>query len=536
MPRCISSATRKNRSRRSRRTPRAPGTLEEAPHINRATLKAKGLRRRGASSASRRRFRAPSSCRSSSTSSCSAKSSAKTKLGLTDEQLNDWNFSILRDGLGFSDAADRGGVGAHLRPHDGRGRAVPQGRAPRRLRLRDAVRQVRLALHPAARARRHDGGRAAVGLSGAISKTINLPQTATIADVKEAYRYSWERMIKAVALYRDGSKLSQPLAASYDFGGDAGDEEARSRRTPQPFTTAAADRGEDRLPLHRQAPPDAAAPQRLHAEGDDLRPQGLPAHRRVRGRPARRDLHRHAQGRRGLPLVDEQLRDRDLARACSTACRSRSSSKRSRSRASSPTARSIGHDHIKMATSILDYIFRELAVSYLGRYDLAHVQPSMQMDAMGPEAQEEYVAEEEGGVQRSACRRRGEAPSGEHASPSRARDATVAADGERCCRIRAVSPAGVARRQRNGDGDAGAHRKRSTRRRPRATPATRAPSAASSRWSATAPARNAIRAERRQAVAEPRRHRKNQKSRCIFVGSGAKLSRIPQGFLNACAR
>ncbi len=57
-----------------------------------------------------------------------------------------------------------------------------------------------------------------------------------------------------------------------------------------------------------------------------------------------------------------------------------------------------GHDHIKMATSILDYIFRELAVSYLGRYDLAHVQPSMQMDAMGPEAQEEYIAEEEGGV------------------------------------------------------------------------------------------------------------------------------------------
>ena len=57
-------------------------------------------------------------------------------------------------------------------------------------------------------------------ISGAISKTINLPQTATIADVKEAYRYAWERMIKAVALYRDGSKLSQPLATSYDLGGD----------------------------------------------------------------------------------------------------------------------------------------------------------------------------------------------------------------------------------------------------------------------------------------------------------------------------
>ena len=58
----------------------------------------------------------------------------------------------------------------------------------------------------------------------------------------------------------------------------------------------------------------------------------------------------------------------------------------------------VGHDHIKMATSILDYIFRELAVSYLERYDLAHVQPSMQMDAMGPEAQEDYIAEEEGDV------------------------------------------------------------------------------------------------------------------------------------------
>ena len=47
-----------------------------------------------------------------------------------------------------------------------------------------------------------------------------------------------------------------------------------------------------------------------------------------------------------------------------------------------------------MATSIIDYIFRELAVSYLGRYDLAQVQPSQEIDAMGPEP--EYTAEEEG--------------------------------------------------------------------------------------------------------------------------------------------
>ncbi len=62
-----------------------------------------------------------------------------------------------------------------------------------------------------------------------------------------------------------------------------------------------------------------------------------------------------------------------------------------------PNGPVVGHDNIKMATSIIDYIFRELAVSYLGRYDLAQVQPSMSVDAMGPEP--DYTAEEEAGVQ-----------------------------------------------------------------------------------------------------------------------------------------
>ena len=55
-------------------------------------------------------------------------------------------------------------------------------------------------------------------ISGAISKTINMPSDATIDDVKAAYLLSWRSMVKAVALYRDGSKLSQPLNASSDSG------------------------------------------------------------------------------------------------------------------------------------------------------------------------------------------------------------------------------------------------------------------------------------------------------------------------------
>jgi len=50
-------------------------------------------------------------------------------------------------------------------------------------------------------------------LSGAISKTINLPNEATVADVADIYMQSWKLGLKAIAIYRDGSKLSQPLNA-----------------------------------------------------------------------------------------------------------------------------------------------------------------------------------------------------------------------------------------------------------------------------------------------------------------------------------
>ncbi|MEK7131656.1 MAG: vitamin B12-dependent ribonucleotide reductase [Patescibacteria group bacterium] len=53
-------------------------------------------------------------------------------------------------------------------------------------------------------------------LSGAISKTINMPNEATLEDVKTAYIASWKLCLKAIALYRDGCKLSQPLSAKSD--------------------------------------------------------------------------------------------------------------------------------------------------------------------------------------------------------------------------------------------------------------------------------------------------------------------------------
>jgi len=61
-------------------------------------------------------------------------------------------------------------------------------------------------------------------LSGAISKTINMPNEATLDDVKKAYDESWKSCLKAVALYRDGCKLSQPLATSSKKSSDKKEE------------------------------------------------------------------------------------------------------------------------------------------------------------------------------------------------------------------------------------------------------------------------------------------------------------------------
>jgi len=227
--------------------------------------------------------------------------------------------------------------------------------------------------------------------------TINFPQTATIEEVKEAYRYSWERMIKAVALYRDGSKLSQPLAASYDLGGDDSSEDELVPASQQPFTTPmqVAEKIVYRYIAKRRGMPQRRSGYTQKAviaghkvylrtgeyDGGQLGEIFIDMHKE--GAAFRSLMNNFAIAislglQHGVPL-EEFVEAFTFTRF-------------------EPNGPVTGHDHIKMATSILDYIFRELAVSYLGRYDLAHVQPSMEMDAMGVEAKDDYIAEEEGAV------------------------------------------------------------------------------------------------------------------------------------------
>ena len=187
-------------------------------------------------------------------------------------------------------------------------------------------------------------------LSGAISKTVNLPNDATVDDVAEDLRGGLALGLKAVALYRDGCKASQPLstveqgrrtkaeAAKADAVAD-GSRRPAVRRSREPSRRS---RSTTRVARpHGHARPPAQEAPRLHAGGARRRAQDLPPHRRVRRRHARRDLHRHAQGGRRLPLADELLRDERLDRppvrraardATSSSSRSRASSRRAWSR------------------------------------------------------------------------------------------------------------------------------------------------------------------------------------------------------------
>ncbi len=155
-------------------------------------------------------------------------------------------------------------------------------------------------------------------ISGAISKTINMPNDATVEDCKSAYMLSWKLALKANALYRDGSKLSQPLNSAL-ISDDDDEEDAVEAHYQQPMAARATQVAEkiverivEKVVREREKMPDS--PHRLYPEGRGRRPQGLCPHRRICRWPPRRDLHRHAQGGRGLPGDDEQLRHRRVAR------------------------------------------------------------------------------------------------------------------------------------------------------------------------------------------------------------------------------
>ncbi len=214
-------------------------------------------------------------------------------------------------------------------------------------------------------------------ISGAISKTINMPNDATIEDCQAAYERSWQMGIKANALYRDGSKLSQPLAAALIEDDDEA-AEVLETGTPQEKAAVLAEKIVEKVVVKEMV--------RSHREKMPERRKGYTQKAVVGGHKVYLrtgeyeggalgeifiDMHKEGAGFRammnnfaiavsvglqyGVPL--EEFVDAFTFTKFE------------------PAGIVQGNDSIKNATSILDYIFRELAVSYLDRTDLAHVKP-----------------------------------------------------------------------------------------------------------------------------------------------------------------
>ncbi|HVU04739.1 MAG TPA: vitamin B12-dependent ribonucleotide reductase [Polyangiaceae bacterium] len=208
-------------------------------------------------------------------------------------------------------------------------------------------------------------------LSGAISKTVNLPNEATVEDVRQIYEEGWRLGLKAVALYRDGCKASQPLSSQSSAGDSIPPEE------------------EERIEVK-------VAPKARHPRGA-TRPEGervrLPTKRRGFTQEARVGGHKvflrtgeYDDGTLGEIFID--MHKEGAAFRSLMNCFAMSVSiglqygvpletyvEQYTFTRFEPHGPVEGHPNLKFATSIVDYIFRVLGVEYLKRYDFAQVQP-----------------------------------------------------------------------------------------------------------------------------------------------------------------
>lgn len=225
-------------------------------------------------------------------------------------------------------------------------------------------------------------------LSGAISKTINMPGESSVEDIRKAYELSWSLMTKANAIYRDGSKLSQPLNSQafedLDF------LEVSEMATTEKVTQVAQKIVEKIV--YKEISQRKPLPNRRSGYTQKASIGGHKIYLRTGeyndGSVGEIFIDMHKEGaayrslmncfsiaislglQYGVPL-EEFVDAFTFTRF-------------------EPNGMVMGHDNIKMATSVIDYVFRDLACRYLHRYDLVHVKPSdLNSDAISGEDREE---------------------------------------------------------------------------------------------------------------------------------------------------
>ncbi|MEM9427722.1 MAG: vitamin B12-dependent ribonucleotide reductase [Pseudomonadota bacterium] len=214
-------------------------------------------------------------------------------------------------------------------------------------------------------------------ISGAISKTINMPNNATIEDCQKAYELSWSLGIKANALYRDGSKLSQPLAAALVEDDDEAQEVLESGSI-QEKAAVLAEKVIEKVVVKEIV--------RSQREKMPERRKGYTQKAIVGGHKVYLRTGEYGDGSLGEIFIDMHKEGagframmNNFAIAVSVGLQYGVPLEEFVDAFTftkfEPAGMVQGNDSIKNATSILDYIFRELAVSYLDRTDLAHVKP-----------------------------------------------------------------------------------------------------------------------------------------------------------------
>jgi len=212
-------------------------------------------------------------------------------------------------------------------------------------------------------------------LSGAISKTVNLPNDATVDEVQSIYEQGWRLGLKAVALYRDGCKASQPLSST-------GDEKTKEKRepllAPMPLTTEATQ--QLTLPI--------APNTRLYGQRARLpkKRHGFTQEARVGGHKIFLRTGEYDDGQLGEIFIDMHKEGAAFRSLMNCFAMSVSVGLQygvplqtyvdqftfTRFEPQGPVE---GHPYVKFATSIVDFIFRTLGVEYLHRHDLAHIKP-----------------------------------------------------------------------------------------------------------------------------------------------------------------
>jgi ribonucleoside-diphosphate reductase alpha chain len=323
------------------------GTLEGAPHVNRAALLKKGLNETEIERIERSLTGMLDLRFAFSRSLLGEETLSRLGVSLAEREKPDWNALRV---LGFTDAqideanavicgrqTVEGAPGlspAHLPVFDCANRCGPRG-----TRFIQPMGHVRMM------------GAVQPFISGAISKTVNLPRDASVEEVERIYFESWKLGLKAVALYRDGSKLSQPLSSASHTTEDphAAPPKLRRRRLPKRrhgFTQEARIGGH-KVFLRSGEYEDGTIGEifiDMHKEGAAFRSMmncfaiavsmGL---------------------QYGVPLED--LVDQFTFTRFE------------------PQGRVDGHENIRNCTSVVDYVFRVLGLEYLNRTDLAHVLP-----------------------------------------------------------------------------------------------------------------------------------------------------------------